>query len=406
MRRLVSGITLVLILTGMLTLAFKIQLVKSEPARTVVPDYYPTIQEAINHANDGDTIYVKAGIYYENVVVNKAVLLIGENKVTTTIEGSGSGNVVSVPVNNVTITGFTIRGSGMAYAGIELRLVENCDIYENYVMNNFEGFDIWDSSNNSIHENDITAGPFGGGFYLWNSSNNRVYKNNIQVRLGCNFDFRYSSNNSIYANNITSGLNGFDMGHSSNNNIYENNIVNNNYGILLDDCSINTICANNIISNEKCGLQIEWGSSYNRIYHNCFANNTNQVRIMFQGSAPANLWDDGYPSGGNYWSNYSGVDNFSGPYQNQTGCDGIGDVPHEIDENSMDRYPLMKALEWLVLGDVNYDFKVDMSDVSLTVDAFLSYPGHTHWNPKADVNNDNSVDMLDVSTVIDHFMQS
>jgi hypothetical protein len=54
-----------------------------------------------------------------------------------------------------------------------------------------------------------------------------------------------------------------------------------------------------------------------------------------------NVWDDGFPSGGNYWSDYAGIDLYSGPYQNETGSDGIGDTPYVIDENNIDHYPLM-----------------------------------------------------------------
>jgi hypothetical protein len=54
-----------------------------------------------------------------------------------------------------------------------------------------------------------------------------------------------------------------------------------------------------------------------------------------------NVWDDGYPSGGNYWSDYAGVDEKSGPGQNLTGSDGIGDTHYIIDGNNRDRYPLM-----------------------------------------------------------------
>ncbi len=49
-----------------------------------------------------------------------------------------------------------------------------------------------------------------------------------------------------------------------------------------------------------------------------------------------NIWDNGYPSGGNYWSDFNGSDNFSGLNQNLSGSDGIGDTLH-----MKDRYPLM-----------------------------------------------------------------
>ncbi|MCZ2809141.1 MAG: pectinesterase family protein, partial [Candidatus Bathyarchaeota archaeon] len=56
----------------------------------LVPDNYATIQEAINNANEGDTIFVRAGTYYEHVVVDKALSLVGENKHNTIIDGSGN----------------------------------------------------------------------------------------------------------------------------------------------------------------------------------------------------------------------------------------------------------------------------------------------------------------------------
>jgi PKD repeat protein len=60
----------------------------------------------------------------------------------------------------------------------------------------------------------------------------------------------------------------------------------------------------------------------------------------------ANAWDDGYPSGGNYWTDYVGVDDCSGPDQDIcTGGDGIGDTNYTIDGDSVDRYPLMAPYE-------------------------------------------------------------
>jgi len=63
-----------------------------------------------------------------------------------------------------------------------------------------------------------------------------------------------------------------------------------------------------------------------------------------QAFASSNVWDDGYPSGGNYWSNYNGTDSYSGVYQNQAGSDGIGDIPYLIPEDTQDNYPLMTPI--------------------------------------------------------------
>jgi hypothetical protein len=94
---------------------------------------------------------------------------------------------------------------------------------------------------------------------------------------------------------------------------------------------------------------ISWSNS---IFHNFFANNTIHVYDAVWDCADPflilpsiNIWDDGYPSGGNYWSGYGGVDLYKGPYQNVSGSDGIGDVPYDIDIDNADHYPFM-APSW------------------------------------------------------------
>ncbi len=85
-------------------------------------------------------------------------------------------------------------------------------------------------------------------------------------------------------------------------------------------------------------------SSYNKLYHNNLINNTQQVFSWDQGLPyqSVNTWDDGYPSGGNYWSDYTDVDEKSGPYQDQPGSDGIWDHPYVIDVDNTDNYPLVE----------------------------------------------------------------
>jgi parallel beta-helix repeat protein len=111
------------------------------------------------------------------------------------------------------------------------------------------------------------------------------------------------------------------------------------------------VSGNNITNNEY-GVWLE-SASENKFYHNYFVNNTNQVHIESAEVYPSNAWDDGYPSGGNYWSDfeerYPDVgDDYSGPNQDQPGGDGFWDHPYEIAENNQDNYPIVPEFSLLI----------------------------------------------------------
>jgi len=67
------------------------------------PADFHTIQEAVNNATTGDIIYVYNGTYYENIVVDKSVSLVGEDRDLTTIDGNRTGTVISITAHNVNI---------------------------------------------------------------------------------------------------------------------------------------------------------------------------------------------------------------------------------------------------------------------------------------------------------------
>jgi parallel beta-helix repeat protein len=205
---------------------------------------------------------------------------------------TSDGDGINIQKNNVVIdgAGYTIQGNG-SECGFNLSCINHVTVKNAEITN------------------------FCYGIYLNGSSSNSIYGNNITANNGYGIYLSSSSNNSVSGSNIT----------------------NNGYGIYLSSSSNNSISGNNITNNYR-GIRLGY-SSNNRFYHNNLIYNAQQV--YFFDSGYANVWDDGYSSGGNYWSDYIGDDAYSGPYQNVTGSDGIGDTPYVIDANNQDNYPLM-----------------------------------------------------------------
>jgi len=212
------------------------------PATAILPVHnidtsedFSTIQEAIDDIDtlDGHTILVDAGTYYEHVVVNKSISLVGENRITTIIDGGGVGNVTEVRVDNVAIKGFTIKDSGTTWpnGGIALDNVKNCFISGNIATGNRRGIELFGASRNNISGNILT--------------------NNLEGIM-----LSKSSNNNIAGNKITGSHIGFSHGDSLNNTILRNNITNNWLGIELWYSSKNVIQENNITENTEHGIQL------------------------------------------------------------------------------------------------------------------------------------------------------
>jgi parallel beta-helix repeat protein len=147
----------------------------------------------------------------------------------------------------------------------------------------------------------------------------------------------------VRENNVISNKFGVYIHHSLNGFFCDNNVENNGHGFYMQSTTLNnTLIRNNIESNEH-GATIDSGCWYNRFYHNNFMNNS-KVQAWSVWEGYVNYFDNGYPDGGNYWSDYAGVDEQSGPNQNQSGSDGLGDSPYIIDDSNVDHYPLMTSL--------------------------------------------------------------
>ena len=259
----------------------------------------------------------------------------------TTIYIKGDGNVEGTD---------KIQRDGIAYTFIDnivnqSIIVERDNIVVDGANYTLEGGHIWlENRRNVTIKNMQIANSDEGIRIMGNSINNTIIGNTIKgiktttgnaiwVTLG-------ATNTTIARNNLTGNNIGIYVEMSGGTTISENRFETNGIGIWLSG-SQNRIIRNDIISNNR-GILVSIEKNY--IQHNNFINNSIQGEASPTSSS--NTWDDGYPSGGNYWDNYNGTDNNG---------DGIGDTPYIIDENNQDNYPLMNQSiipefpSWIIL---------------------------------------------------------
>jgi len=232
------------------------------------------IQDLIDNASDGDTIYISSGIYYENIIINKSISLIGEDKNTTIIDGSGTGDVVYIKADWVNISGFTIRNGGGA--GIDIDSNYNM-IQNNTISNNNCGIYLIGASFNNLTYNNITSNN-GNGMSLGSSNYNTITENTITSNNDNGIFLRLSDYNTIIGNIISNKNNGVYIGGSNHNNITGNTSSKNTFGILLRFLIIwshnfpsrkNNITKNNFLGYRQltyCGG--DWSNFWSENYWN------------------------------------------------------------------------------------------------------------------------------------------
>jgi parallel beta-helix repeat protein len=275
--------------------------------------------------------------------------------------------------NNVTIKNLEIKGFG---DGIRLYSSSNNIISGNNLTNNGEGITLVNSSSNTIFGNNITANRE-VGIYVTGSSDNNISENNITSNNG-GLVLRQSFNSQLIGNIITNCYNGLFLSLSCNNSIHETNVSNNINGIYLGESSNNSFTENNITKIVAHGIWLK-DSSNNKFYHNNFLINFHQ---MFISNSSNNMWDNGYPSGGNYWNDY----HHRYPDAQELDSSGIWDTPYVIDENNQDNYPLMnlwtppvdtKPPTIYILSPENKTYSVSDVPLTFTVSESTSWIGYS-----------------------------
>lgn len=327
---------------------------------------FQTVGAAIAVAKNGDTIRVENGIYIENLLLDKSVILEGIEK--PIIRGTGKGSVVVVAAHDCKILGFRVEKSGNDLqaedAGILLKSNGNT-IEDNELSDILYGIYLFHSAGNFIRRNTIVGrkeletGERGAGLHLWNSPDNTLEDNEISyardgmyiqssanntIRRNRVFNLRYglhfmnSDNNRFEDNLFFDNVAGAAIMYSQKIELRRNAFVHNrgfsSFGILFQDCREcvteenlilnnatgvfleglkNSVFRRNTIAENDTAMQIFASSAQNVFTENNFINNLSPLQLVGKGSSTA--WQS------NYWSDYDGYD---------LDGDRLGDVPHRI----------------------------------------------------------------------------
>jgi len=305
---------------------------------------------------------------------------------------------ITITLNNVTSCrlgvvaadsySLVIANNAFAYNEYGLQLgtgitsvVSNSTIMYNFIhSNSWRGLYLPYAINNTIAKNVVENNTLTGIYLSWNVSYNKIADNTVVDNGETGIHIRYGSFNRIVNNVILrNGQCGINMSDiigtitgtlypSLNNTIAHNTISYNVYGVAVKGGANYNIVVNNTITKNSYGIFLSKDrySGYvytpigNRIYHNNFINNT----ILQAYDEGANIFDNGYPSGGNYWSNYTGSD---------LNGDGIGDTPYIIDADSQDNYPIINPNSWEPFNTLGATRKLEVFNNSNEPSPLLAY---------------------------------
>ena len=369
------------------------------------PGNYSTIQAGINAVAPNDVVFVYSGIYYENVVINKSISLIGENRDTTIIDAGYSGTVITITASYATLNGFTIRNGGLygVYTNYATKnSVENCNIYGNtfygiffdYVAdciiqntqshhNNRYGIFIRSSqrcnlSDCTIYQNGnakyyahgiyapvspettiINCTSYNNyyGIYLDTSPNSKIINCTTYGNAGYGIHLMYKSNNTIITNCTAYNNTGFGVFIEFTSYCKVINCVLHDtlIGVFLySNARYNEVRNCTVYNNTWSGIEIRSISEYNLVTDCTSYQNYQGICLIDQISYNTlyhnNFFTNGenvYAQGENQWDNGKEGnywDDYTGVDANG---DGIGDTPYLINGNNQDHYPIMNLNGWL-----------------------------------------------------------
>ena len=398
---------LVILLACMIIFIFPISTISSEYAEsswvTIQPtrsratlfvgsdQTYKTIGEAVTASNPGDTIRVYSGIYTEKVILDKTLTMIGNGSSNTIIKRSNADVPLQVTGPWCNVSGFSLIGSGngVTDAGIlidsKFSYIKDCNCSDN--LGN--GIRIESSGMNNKVENCTIMNNSRNGIRIQTSPNNIIRNCTILLNQENGIYLQGTQGNIIENNSIleskNTGKSSIAMSSVSDNIFKFNYLKNNDHGISIAMGDNNIIIFNTLINTADFAMELGGSSGNNSIHHNNFIG-CNKSGPQASDGGPGNTWDNGYPSGGNYWSDWISPDIFSGANQDQPGGDGFVDVPYDLGggAGTNDSYPL--TTPFVVLDIITDDVLIATEDSQYSViyDVWTNwYQGILLWSLKS-----------------------
>jgi nitrous oxidase accessory protein len=353
-----------------------------------VPNRAGAIAETLSLAADGDTLRLAPGTYFETPVLDRPVTLDGGG--LATIDGQGTGSVITVTGPDVVVQGLIIIGSGSSHenldSGVKLTKTARAPVVRgNVLLGNLYGVDIHGARNALVADNQIEGredrhmNVRGNGVYVWNAPGAIVERNDI--RLGRDGIFVNSSKKNIFRDNLFRDLRfavhymyadnsevtgnvsiGNDLGYavmfSTRVKVLNNVSINDReHGVMLNYTNKGEISGNYVKNSAgKCtflynshkndfsgnwfegcdiGIHFTAGSGDNRIVGNSFVGNRTQVKYV------SSKWVEWSENGqGNFWSDFAAYD---------VDGNGVADMPYRPND-SMDHVLWTQPAAKLLLG--------------------------------------------------------
>lgn len=288
-----------------------------------VPQDYPTIQQAVNAANSGDTILVSpspSGTYAGNITINKSLTLTGVAARSVIINASNLGpGIIINATSAVSVSQLTVKDPDSFSNGISILsslyvTITGVVIQSTVAGTGSNGTWVYNSNNVIVRNDTITGNLYGvavqGGF------SNTIQADNLTRNHAADVFLAATTGNQVKNDYLRTAQSGIDIWYGSMGNIVADNpaIANNSLaGIYVSGSNSNQIVANDIdwnnSSSTSTGVYMQ-NATGNGFYYNNIRHNSIQAFGVYSGDLTANTWNDGTASPkGNYWSDYTGLDN-------------------------------------------------------------------------------------------------